>query len=141
VGTRMMGKVDAVPGVGHVATKFYLQCRAAHSRGDPIWSRGRRANSRRPNSFQSQIHFVIAWLRTGFVIAAIVLIIVGIIAISMPSGRRSDVLSWEPGSCVGALIYCITLGRYAGRATIAMDPARRANLGPELPALKSPMAA
>ena len=132
-GTRMMGKVDAVPGVGHVATKFfYLQYVPLIPVETYLVFR----------EVGEQIHGVqipfspksifVAWLRTGFVIAAIVLIIAGIIAISERHRAEGAMSFVGAGLFVGAFIYSYYFGPICRAGyNRAMDLARRANLGPE----------
>ena len=132
-GTRMMGKVDAVPGVGHVATKFfYLQYvplipvetyLVFREVGEQIYG------VQIPFSPKS---ILVAWFRTGCVIAALVMLIVGLIAFSDRHPGRAIACILGAAMLVGAFIYSYYFGPIC-RAGYdrAMQLAQKANLGPE----------
>lgn len=132
-GTRMMGKVDAVPGVGHVATKFfYLQYVPLIPVETYLVFR----------EVGEQIHGVqipfspksilVAWLRTGCVVAAVGLLIAGFIAISERHPADGAMCFVGTGLMIGAFIYSYYFGPISKAGyNRAMDLARRANLGPE----------
>lgn len=132
-GTRMMGKVDHVPGVGHVATKFfYLQYVPLIPVETYLVFR----------EVGEQIHGVqipfspksifVAWLRTGCVLAAIGLTVAGIIAISERHAGEGVVSLVAAGLFAGAFIYSYYFGPICRAGyNRAMELAQRANLGPE----------
>ena len=132
-GTRMMGKVDAVPGVGHVATKFfYLQYVPLIPVETYLVFR----------EVGEQIHGVqipfspksilVAWLRTGCVVAAVGLCIAGVIAISERHRADGAICFVGAALLVGAFIYSYYFGPICRAGyNRAMDLARRANVGPE----------
>ncbi len=132
-GTRMMGKVDSVPGVGHVATKFfYLQYVPLipvetylifREVGDQM------QGVRIPCSPKS---ILVAWLRTALVVAAGAMGVVGLLRLS--DGHRLDAALCVIGGTilVAAFFYSYQF-RPICKASYdrAMDLARLANLGPE----------
>ena len=132
-GTRMMGKVDAIPGVGHVATRFfYLQyvplipietCLVFREVGEQIHG------VQIPFSPKS---IFVAWLRAGCVLAAGALGIVGFIHLSKGHLPEAAVCLVIAAIATGAMIYSYYFGPIC-RAGYdrAMDLARRANLAPE----------
>jgi hypothetical protein len=132
-GTRMMGKVDAVPGVGHVATKFfYLQYvplipvetyLVFQEVGEEIHG------VRIPFSPKS---IFIAWLRAGCVVAALGLLIAGVVANSERHHAAGAICVLGAALLVGAFFYSYSFGPIC-RAGYdrAMQLARLANLGPE----------
>ena len=132
-GTRMMGKVDAVPGVGHVATRFfYLQYVPLIPVETYLVFR----------EVGEQVHGVtipfspksifVAWLRTGFVLAAGAVGIIGLIRLS--EGHQADAAICVVSATIAtaAFFYSYQFGPICRAGyNRAMDLARRANLEPE----------
>jgi hypothetical protein len=110
-GSRLYGRVDAIPGLGYVATQFghfdYIPLIPMGSHfvlaqdGD-AW-RGIRV----PLSGKSVL---IAWLRTLLVLAAIVGALVTLIISLNPRGKSMEWLPWA-GTCAGALLACVLAWR------------------------------
>ena len=132
-GTRMMGKVDAVPGVGHVATKFfYLQYiplipvetyLVFREVGEEIHG------VRIPFSPKS---IVIAWLRAGCVVAALGMLIAGVLVLS--ERHQAEALMCLVGAVVlvSAFIYSYYFGPICKASyNRAIELAQGASLGPE----------
>jgi len=132
-GTRMMGKVDAVPGVGHVATKFfYLQYLPLIPVESYLIYRevGEQIHGIRiPFSPKS---IFVAWLRTGLVVAAIALLITGIITISERHTTEGVLCFVGVGILAAGFIYSYYFGPICRAGyNRAMHLAQLANLGPE----------
>ena len=132
-GTRMMGKVDAVPGVGHVATRFfYLQYVPLIPLETYLVFREVGEEIHGVKIPFSPKSIFTAWLRTGIAIAALGLGIAGVVCIS--ERHRGDGLICFVGAalCVGAFIYSYYCGLLcrAGyhRAVFLAD---LANIAPE----------
>jgi len=132
-GTRMMGKVDAVPGVGHVATKFfYLQYVPLIPVETYLIYRevGEQIHGIRiPFSPKS---IFVAWLRTGLVVAAIALLVTGFITISERHTTEGVLCFVGVGLIAAAFIYSYYFGPICNAGySRAMHLAQLANLGPE----------
>ncbi len=131
-GTRMMGKVDAIPGLGHVATRFfYLQfiplvptesLLIFREEGEQIYG------VPIPLSFKSML---VAWMRTAFILGAAACALGGFLALSelQPIGWISLL------GClllIGAFIYSYYFGPIAKAGyERAMHLARHAGVGAE----------
>src|SRR5262245_61154141 len=101
-GSRLYGRVDEVPGLFHVATRF------GHLWYIPLIPMGSTVIFEKSgNSYRgvpiglSAKSFLVAWLRAGLIVAAVLLGIFGLSGIGDP---RSQVIAW---SMVGAAVACI----------------------------------
>jgi hypothetical protein len=132
-GTQMMGKVDAVPGVGHVATRFfYLQYVPLIPLETYLVFREVGGDIHGVRIAFSPKSILTAWLRTGCVVAAIGLVIAAIICFSDRHAARGVALLFSAALCIAAFVYSYYFGPIcrAGyhRAVYLAD---LANLAPE----------
>lgn len=110
-GTRMMGKVDAVPGVGYVATRFfYLQYVPLVPLETYLVFREVGENIHGVRIPFSPKSILTAWLRTGFAVATLGFVIAAVICFSDRHANRGVAFLFGAALCIAAFVYSYYFG-------------------------------
>lgn len=132
-GTRMMGKVDAVAGVGHVATKFfYVQFVPLIPLETYLVFREVGENIHGVRIPFSPKSILTAWLRTGLTVVTLCLGIATIVCVSHRHLGSGLMFMAGMGFCIAAFVYSYYFGpicRAGYRRSVYL--AELANIAPE----------